>query len=148
MAGKPFSPELYGKDDNAKDLFIAFLENNDWEAWVNPDQYGIDVLSIDPFGDDFQFEVEVKHNWRGRTFQYDTLHYSDRKRKFLNTPNNTFFVTFNHERTYALLVPGLLLSASPTIIKDTIYTRNEKFIEVPAAECTLVNIGEPLDKQW
>jgi hypothetical protein len=148
MAGKPFSPELYGEDDNAKDLLIAYLESSGWKAWVNPDQYGIDVLSVDPYGDEVELEVEVKHNWKGPKFQYDTLHYSDRKRKFLKDPGHTFFVTFNHERTHALFVPGLLLNEAPTIVKDTIYTRNEKFIEVIASECTLVDIGEPLDKQW
>jgi hypothetical protein len=106
------------------------------------------VLSVDPYGDDTQFEVEVKHNWRGPKFHYDTLHYSDRKRKFLSDPYRTFFVTFNHERTHALFVPGLLLSEAPTIIKNTIYTNNEKFIEVKAADCALIDLGEPLDNQW
>jgi hypothetical protein len=148
MAGKPFSPELYSNDDNAKDLLIALLDSNGWKAWVNPDQYGIDVLSTDPYGDDTSFEVEVKHNWKGPKFQYDTLHYSDRKRKFLKDPHRTFFVTFNHERTHAMIVPGLLLAAAPTIIKNTIYTNNEKFIEVKASECALIDLGEPLEEQW
>lgn len=140
MAGKPFSERLYNNDDNAKDQFIEYLKSKDWSAWVNPDQYGIDVLAVDLEGVEHKFEVEVKHNWKGPRFHYDTLHYSDRKRKFLKEPKNTAFVTFNHERTHALLVPGLLLSDAPTIVKNTIYTQNEKFIEVQASECELISL--------
>lgn len=140
MAGKPFSQELYGKDDNAKDQFITWLKSKGWDAWVNPDQYGIDVLAVDLSGNTHQFEVEVKHNWKGPRFQYDTLHYSDRKRKFLKDPKRSAFITFNHERTHALLAPGHILADAPTITKDTIYTNNEKFIEVKTMDCQLLNL--------
>lgn len=139
MAGKPFSERLYDKDDNAKDLWIEWLKANDYKADVNPDQYGIDVLASKD-GKEFQFEVEVKHNWKGPRFRYDTLHYSDRKRKFLKDPSNTSFVTFNHERTHALVVPGAVLADAPTIVKNTIYTSNEKFIEVLTTQCELVDM--------
>lgn len=145
MAGKPFSTELYNRDDNAKDLFVDWLKSKAWSAWVNPDQYGIDVLAVDLDGNEHQFEVEVKHNWKGPRFQYDTLHYSDRKRKFLAKPENTAFVTFNHERTHALVAPGVVLSEAPTIVKNTIYTNNEKFIEVKAAQCDLITMEVPND---
>lgn len=139
MAGKPFSPRLYDKDDNAKDLWIEWLKAHDYKAEVNPDDYGIDVLASKD-GQEFQFEVEVKHNWKGPRFQYGTLHYSERKRKFLKDPSNTSFVTFNHERTHALVVPGVVLAEAPTIVKNTIYTSNEKFIEVQTAQCELVDM--------
>jgi hypothetical protein len=142
MAGKPFSPELYKNDDNAKDLVVAWLQSKQYEAWINPDQYGIDVLASKD-GKDLQFEVEVKHNWKGPRFQYDTLHYSDRKRKFLKDPENTAFITLNHERTHALMVPGQVLADAPTITKDTIYTSNEKFIEVKTIDCNLVSLEAP-----
>jgi hypothetical protein len=140
MAGKPFSESLYNADDNAKDQFIDWLKGKGWSAWVNPDQYGIDVLAVDLEGDEHQFEVEVKHNWKGPRFQYSTLHYSGRKTKFLKTPENTAFVTLNHERTHALIAPGVVLAESKIITKDTIYTNNEKFIEVEASKCNLVTM--------
>lgn len=141
MAGKPFSTKLYKDDDNAKDLVIDWLQRRSWSAEVNPDQYGIDVIATDLDGDKHYFEVEVKHNWKGAIFQYDTLHYSERKRKFLNKPENTAFITLNHERTHALLVPGDVLAKAPIITKDTIYTSNEKFIEVSVGNCILVELG-------
>jgi phosphate-selective porin len=142
MAGKPFSTKLYNNDDNAKDQVIDWLKSKAWSAEVNPDQYGIDVIATDLDGEKHYFEVEVKHNWKGPKFQYDTLHYSERKRKFLNTPDNTAFITLNHERTHALMVPGDVLAKAPTITKDTIYTRNEKFIEVSVGSCILIGLEE------
>lgn len=139
MAGKPFSQRLYANDDNAKDQFVEYLRHKDYEAWINPDRYGIDVLAHKD-GKDYKFEVEVKHNWKGATFQYDTLHYSDRKRKFLDEPENTSFVTFNDDRTHALIVPGTVLAEAPTITKNTIYTKDEKFIEVSISDCQLVDM--------
>jgi hypothetical protein len=141
MNKKPFNKDLYDKDDSAKYQVIKWLRNNGHEAQVNPERYGIDVLASKA-QQEYQYEVEVKHNWKGITFQYDTLHYSDRKRKFLTNPSNTFFVTLNHDRTHALLVPGLILSTAPTIIKDTIYTRGEKFIEVKVSDCTIIPMPE------
>lgn len=148
MAGKPFSPELYGNDDNAKDQLIDLLSTQGWKAWVNPDQYGIDVLSVDPYGDEVQFEVEVKHNWRGRRFQYDGVHFSARKKKFATPDYKTIFFMFNHERTHALIVYGKDWLDSPVIVKDTIYTRQEPFVEVPVSKCKFIDLGEHLDKQW
>lgn len=142
MAVKPFSKALYDTNDDAKTLFINWLVSQNWKAWVNPDQYGIDVLAVTPEGEERQFEVEVKHNWRGPRFQYDTLHYSDRKLKFLKSPDTVSFVTLNHERTHALIASGAILSDAPIIVKDTIYTKSERFIEVETSQCSLVKIGE------
>ena len=138
---KPFSRELYNADDNAKDQWIDHLKADAWSAEVNTNRYGIDVVAVDPEGNDHQFEVEVKHNWKGSEFQYDTLHYSDRKRKFLTNPKNVSFVTFNHDRTHALVVPGTVLAEAPTIVKNTIYTKNEKFIEVSVKDCKLIKLS-------
>ena len=102
-------------------------------------------MATDPEGNSHQFEVEVKHNWKGPRFQYGTLHYSDRKRKFLKEPEKAAFVTFNHERTHALLVPGAVLAEAPTIVKNTIYTSNEKFIEVMTSQCELINLENTND---
>lgn len=137
---KPFSVSHYSQDDNAKDLFIDWLKSKGWSAHVNPNRYGIDVFAIDPEGNNFQFEVEVKHNWKGAVFQYPTLHYSERKRKFLEAPENTAFVTLNHERTHAFMVEGSVLSVAETIVKDTIYTKDEKFIEVNVTDCKLIEL--------
>lgn len=137
---KPFSQELYDNDDKAKHLIIDFLESNGWDAWVNPDQYGIDLLALDPNGIEYQIEVEVKHNWTGDRFPYKTLHYSERKRKFIGGDRMTLFVTINHDRTHALVASEWHLSEAPTIVKNTSYTTLEKFLEVQADACQLIRL--------
>jgi hypothetical protein len=55
----------------------------------------------------------------------------------------------NHERTHALTVGKKSLESAIIVTKDTIYTDNEQFIEVPLAECTIniihINKGEQDD---
>lgn len=137
---KPFSNSLYNANDTAKDTFIKWLQAQEIEAWVNPDQYGIDVLSKNKAGIEHAWEVEVKHNWKGAEFPFDSLHYSNRKQKFLNTPKSVSFVTFNSERSHLLISKGVDLAAAEVVVKDTIYTKGEKFIEIPVEKCQLFSV--------
>ena len=127
---KPFDQTLYDADDSAKHLVIKWLRSRNVVAFVNPDQYGIDLLGRYK-GADYAFEVEVKHNWRGFDFPYQTIHYSARKRKFVLPDVKTFFVTLNHERTRLLLVGSNDFMAGKLVSKDTIYTTSEWFVEIP-----------------
>lgn len=133
---KQFDQTLYDTDDPAKMLVIKWLESRDFNAWVNPDQYGIDVLAKKRKLD-YAFEVEVKHNWTGAEFPYDTVHFSARKEKFLDTKDGrqTYFVMLNNDLTHALMVPSSVLESSQIVRKDTKYTSNEEFISVPKSRC-------------
>lgn len=136
---KRFSQELYDRDDFAKELVIRFLQQNSFIAWVNEDQYGIDVIA-EKDGDVFEIEVEVKHNWKGRDFPYDSVHFSERKRKFIKPSKFNVFWMLNDDWSWALLIDGLQMSEAPVIVKDTIYTTNEKFIAVPIDQAELVRM--------
>lgn len=140
MAGKPFSRSLYDSNDDAKEQVIDWLVKSSYKAWVNPDQYGIDVLAVDPYGDERQYEVEVKHNWKGDKFTFPGVHFSARKKKFAKP--TSAFVMLNHERTHALVVDGITVASSPVITKSTIYTENEQFIEVPISKCRILKMEE------
>ena len=137
---KPFSQELYDNDDKAKHLVIDFLESNHWEAWVNPDQYGIDLLALDPNGIEYQVEVEVKHNCTGDKFPYNTLHFAERKRKFIDSDRMTLFITVNDDKTHALVAFEQALSEAAVIVKDTSYTSQEKFLEISVNSCELITL--------
>lgn len=127
---KPFDQTLYDADDSAKHLVIKWLRSRNFVAFVNPDDYGIDLLAR--YNDmDYAFEVEVKHNWRGFEFPYQTIHYSARKRKFVLPDIKTYFVTLNHERTRLLMVRSDDFMAGKLVNKDTIYTTSELFVEIP-----------------
>jgi len=127
--GKVFSQEHYDQDDWAKYQIIEWLEGKGYKAWVNPDQFGIDILAT-RWGRQFAFEVEVKHNWRGRYFPYEQIHFSARKKKFVALDVETWFVMLNHDRTMALLVDGEHILAAPLANKNTKYSQNEAFVSV------------------
>lgn len=127
---KPFDQDLYDKDDNAKFVVMDYLASIGLQARVNPDPYGIDLLA-DWFDKPYEIEVEVKHNWSGAQFPFDSLHYSARKLKFLNAHAEVRFITLNHEWTHAAIVTGEDLTNCKIVEKKTKYTEIEKFIEVP-----------------
>ena len=137
---KPFDPELYDRDDRAKDFVRAFFEQRfGFIAYVNPDQYGIDLIIENDRGK-FELEVEVKQAWTGRNFPYKTLHYAARKIKFAENLGNVHFITLNKNWTWGLLVSGDVIATCKIVTKDTIYTKNEKFIEVPLDKCSLLKL--------
>jgi hypothetical protein len=137
---KPFSQELYDRDDAAKEFVIDFFRSRyGYIVYVNPDQYGIDLIVENERGK-FELEVEVKHNWKGERFPFKTIHFAARKIKFAKNPQNVTFLMLNDDWTYGLLVEGEVFASSPTIRKDTIYTRNEAFVAVPANKGTLIKM--------
>jgi hypothetical protein len=141
MSYKPFSTSLYATNDSAKELVIDWLKRQNIDAWVNPDQYGIDVLSKDEFGVEHSWEVEVKHNWRGPRFPFNSVHFSGRKKKFIKDPSSVSFVMLNSGRTHLLVVKGQDLASADTVSKDTIYTSNEQFIEIPVTKCAFFEVN-------
>jgi hypothetical protein len=52
----------------------------------------------------------------------------------------TLFMTINHNLTHALVALEHELSEAPTIVKDTSYTKQEKFLEVQAHACQLITL--------
>ena len=126
---KPFSQQHYDEDDYAKYQILDWLRTKDYKCEINTDQYCIDILGK-RWGKNFQFEVEVKHNWHGQFFPYEQVHFSARKRKFVTLDADTWFVMLNHERTHALFIDGERFMRSPMVMKDTKYSVNEAFVEV------------------
>ena len=78
---KPFDQTLYQENDDAKHQVIEWLSAEGFEAMVNPDQYGIDILA-EKNGQQYEIEVEVKHNWVGERFPFGEVHFPARKKKF------------------------------------------------------------------
>lgn len=145
---KPFSKSLYESNDGAKHQIVDWLKLQQFKAYINPDQYGIDILA-DKNGKHYEFEVEVKHNWRGKTFPYDEIDFPTRKLKVAKPSLENFFVMLNHERNRTLLISGQTFLSSPIIQKDTIYTKNESFVRVPVSEAKFFDLPEEalLDSQ-
>jgi hypothetical protein len=136
---KPFSPDLYRTNDDAKHLVIEWLDGQGYTAHVNPDQYGIDLLaSHKTTSRRIEVEVEVKHNWSGAVFPFASVHFPARKLKFAN--DHSFFMMLNAERSHLLVVSGTQLLAATKINKATVYTRTETFVEVPTIKCSIFSL--------
>lgn len=131
---KPFDPELYAENDPAKDYVIEWLRAKGYEAKVNPDQYGIDLL-VSKAGRHSGIEVEVKHNWQGYLFPYRTVHISLRKIKFF-TEGNNYLLMLNSDWSSALSFAAEAIRNSPIIVKNTKLTKDESFIELPTKSAT------------
>ena len=84
----------------------------------------------------------MKHNWRGRYFPYEQIHFSARKRKFVSLDVETWFVMLNHERTMALLINGEHLLSAPIVNKDTKYSVDEAFVSIDIQWGIFRNLNE------
>jgi Holliday junction resolvase-like predicted endonuclease len=126
---KAFDQTLYNTNDPAKDKVLRWLTYKGYKAQVNPDQYGIDLLA-EKDGRTIGIEVEVKHNWKGQAFPFQTVHIASRKLKFFEDENN-YLMMVNHDWSFGLSFSAEQIKEAGIILKDTIYTTQEFFIEVP-----------------
>ena len=77
---KPFDPKLYAENDSkARKAVHSFLAKAGFSSKDNSNRYGIDILGID-----FQIECEVKYNWVGNEFPFDSLQIPERKEKYIS----------------------------------------------------------------
>lgn len=139
---KAFSRELYDKNDWVKYLFIDILNSRyECNPRVNPDDYGIDILT-----DKYDYEVEVKHNWTGVNFPYDTIHYSSRKIKFVT--KRSYFVTFNSDHSRYFIIHSWSLNKAKIVTKNTTYTKSESFIEINVSEGWFYDVPHDLEAKY
>lgn len=135
MTLKPFDQATFNADDNAKHLIIDLFQHWNITMKVNGDQYGIDLIGKEnDTGAFIAAEVEVKHNWRGPHFPFDTVHYAARKIKFLeiaSTDRHVYFCTVNDDRTHCLILCATSIEQCKLVRKQTSVTNSEWFIEIP-----------------
>lgn len=133
-----FDSYRYATNDLAKHIIIHDFEKDGWlNVHVNPDTYGADLIATSGrTGATWTIEVEVKHNWESGPFKYNTIHISARKAKY-NNPHH-LHVTINKNWTHYIIVPPSALAEAKRVIKSTIYSENEMFLEIPITECQIV----------
>jgi hypothetical protein len=133
---KPFSQSLYDSNDAAaKEKLINALLKRGIIAQENPDPYGVDLISMTHPN---SYEVEVKHNWTGITFPFQTIHIAARKLKFALV--NVRFVILNKPLTHGVVIKGEVVQESAIIKKDTSLTEGEDFISVPIQKAAFVKL--------
>ena len=133
---KKFDPSLYTKNDSAKLVAIQYFSTIGKQASINPDTYGIDLI-VD---DDFYCEVEVKHNWVGHEFPFDTLQIPLRKMKFTALDKRSWFMVMNSDRTRAIVIKHEdLLDSRITEVKNKYMNEGEKFFQVPKSKFKFIS---------
>jgi len=133
-----FDSHRYTTHDLAKHIIIYDFERTGWQdVHVNPDTYGADLIATSGrTGAKWTVEVEVKNNWETGAFKYKTLHISARKAKYNN--DHHLHVTINKDWTHYLIVPPSALREARRVMKSTIYSENEMFLEIPISECQII----------
>lgn len=133
---KPFSPELYEKNDRFGIRIAGCALIRD--GWVDKarqpvDPYGPD-LKGELFGGEAAYvEAEVKHAWvnGGSNFPFGTVQVPGRKEKLLSKPD-LFFVTVAKDGRGVLATRGDLVVNSPMKeIRNKYVPEGELFYQVP-----------------
>ena len=128
---KPFDTDTYANNDDAKHAVIDLFRYWGCTIGVNADDYGIDLVGREKDGTVFGVEVEVKHNWTGPEFPFTTIHYSARKTKLIDSMDEVWFCTVNHDRTHCALLCVSALDNIKLVRKQTSVTSTEWFLEFP-----------------
>ena len=137
---KKFEPAHFEQyDAPARQATKDWLAQRGWKIYDSPDPYWVDLIGIKA-GMAHHIEVEVKVSWQGHNFPYPNIHIAGRKKKFIN--GRHIHITFNNDLTYALVIRDDSWQQATEIIKDTIHSRGETFIEIPTTAAELYKTKE------
>ncbi len=150
MIIKPFDKGLHDRYDVAgRDAVKRYLAVARGKRGVdNPDPMGVDLFVM--FGDHLEAycEVEVRPNWRGDRFPFDTVHVPERKTKLLRNDLQTWFVSVNSDQTYLLVCPAqTVLDAPLREVSNRLVIHSERFYDVPIAQMRLRKVPSHLEFQ-
>jgi len=99
-------------------------------------QYGIDII-FEKDGEVLYMDGEQKTHWNNCVFPFPTLHIPGRKIKWAK--EDTWFAVVSNDRKKVALVRGDV-AAQHTIRKNTIYTEDEIFMEVPMSKVRICQL--------
>lgn len=77
-------------------------------------------------------ETEIKRVWKAENFQYESVQFPERKKKFCELDKPTLFIMWNFDTSSYLVVAGSDLTESPCVEVPNKYVyKGEKFFQVP-----------------
>ena len=149
MTFKPFDKALHDTYDVAgREAVKRYLAVTRGKRGVdNPDPMGVDLFVM--FGDHLESycEVEVRPNWRGDRFPFDTVHVPERKTKLLTNDLPTWFVSVNVDQTYLLVCDAqTVLQAPLREVPNRLMAHSERFYDVPISNMWLRKV--PTQKEF
>ena len=135
---KKFSKKLYNISDNkSKQEAIKFLQQKGYELISDDEVYTYD-LKMKKDDKIILIEVEHKRVWNGDNFPYSTVDVPYRKIK----NEADIFIMFNNDYTVLFITSMNIVKKSPTSLKDTIYTKQERFYNIPLNKGKFIKLKE------
>ena len=139
---KPFSRNLYNQYNQlgiktAQDFLsqMGYTTVNDVECYTSHD------FIVEKNGELFKVEAEVTEKWTDRAFPYTNMSVPYRKR----ASNADFYVRVNASGNALFWCPMRQVHEAQVITKNTCYTMNEKFFNVPVKDLLLYYLH---DEDW
>ena len=92
-------------------------------------------------------ETEIKRVWKAETFQYESVQFPERKRKFCELEKPTLFIMWNFNCSSYLVVTGSDLIDSPSVEVPNKYVyKGEYFFQVPVNKVYMNDLDSALEK--
>ena len=142
-AYKTFDENLYDRHDGAKNSVLKWLLSKGYNAFVNPDKYGPDlIVGNDSEYEFFYVEVMQKMGWKGENFPFPDLNIEERKQKFMALEKPVIFAIVNAEETYAVMASGRDVCGCPKVqVRNKNISSGELFFKVPKSLLTKIRIS-------
>lgn len=139
MTRKPFDKDLYNENDKkAKDIIIKHLSKN-YIVGHNPDMFGPDLFALDGT-ETFYVEVEIKHNWDGPIFPFNTVNIPKRKEKYLET-GEVLYCILSKDLSQCINVEGKHLKREYLKeVRNKYVPEGEMFFQIPLRFCRMVSL--------
>jgi len=134
MSVKPFSPTLYKQYNKLGiDTAIHFLSQMGFKTINQDEAYKSHDFIVEKNGKQCLVEAEVTEKWTRTAFPYVNMSVPYRKKD----SNADYYVRVNAHGTALFFCPMKEVLAMPVITKNTCYTTNEQFFNVPVSTLTL-----------
>lgn len=142
MNVKPFSRDLYNKyNDFAIEVAVHFLRQSGYELVDKKECYKSHDFIVTKNNKKYKIEVEVSQNWTSIGFPYQDMSVPFRKAE----SKADFYIRMNKSGSALFFLPMKQVLSAPVIIKNTCYTKNEMFFNIPVSELKLFYLE---DKIW
>ena len=134
MNVKPFSRDLYNRyNDFAIEVAVHFLRQSGYEFVDKKECYKSHDFIVTKNNKKYKIEVEVSQNWTSIGFPYQDMSVPFRK----SESKSDFYIRMNKTGSALFFLPMKQVLSAPIITKNTCYTKNEMFFNIPVSELKL-----------
>jgi len=129
---KKYSKTLDEKTRDIKSKILKYLTKK-WNVELKEKENTINLYCKDKNTNEIIFKIvmELRFSWTTSEFPYATVTIPYRKKNLLQEDIPIFYIILNKYGTELLITTKEEILNSETITKDTVYTTNEKFYELP-----------------